>query len=266
MLMPTRKSRCFQASLIALLLPAAWAQAPAESPPAAETIRARVVANFTADQEALVGFVHTEHVVTARNGERDGRTLRVWYVRGHEVSETIAVDGRSLSRAEVAAEQKRAADRAAAMEKRQPARAGVFEYQSQTYPFTDLSNDYIYGPPNVRVEQGRTLWVYEASPNPGAARRSTAEQLLLHSEAEIWVDAEDLHLVHITIHTTAPVRYGLGVIATIHSAGMTLDLERYAAGVWLPRSAGFSLQATLLLLKSLDRSKQQEFSDYRQHP
>jgi len=250
--------------VIAVLLPAAWGQAPVTSPPPpADAIRARVVANFAADQRALLTFDHTEHIVNRRNGDRDGRTLRVWYVRGHEDSETVAIDGRSLTPAEIAAEHKRAADRAAELEKRAPAPVGVFEFQGQTYPFSDLANDYVYGPPQVRDEHGRATWVYQASPNPQAQRHSVAEQLLMHSEGELWVDAEDLHVDHIEIHTTAPVRYGLGIIATIHSATMTLDLERHAPGMWLPRSSSFSLQATVLLLKTLTRSKQQDFSDYR---
>src|SRR5690348_13223291 len=108
-----RKPSCFPSRLLltawALGLAVA-AQAPA-TPPPAERIKAKLIANFQRDQEALLGYVHHEHVVTIKDGERDARTLRVWYVNGHEVNETIALDDRQLSAEELSAEHARAMKR-----------------------------------------------------------------------------------------------------------------------------------------------------------
>ncbi|HUX68385.1 MAG TPA: hypothetical protein VMV31_12935 [Terriglobales bacterium] len=241
--------------------PAGAAQAPASPPPAA-AIEARLIAAFQNDQEALLHFQHLEHVVTGRDGAFDGRTLHVWYVHGHAVSETIALDHRALSPKEIAAEHQRALIRARDAAQRPPAPAGVVVFDGQRYPFAKLADDYLYRDPQRRVWRGREIWVYQAYPNPATASRSRAESLLLHSQGVVWVDAADLHVIRIELHTTSPVRYGLGVLATIHSAGLELDLERHSPGVWLPAHADFHLSATVLLVKSLLRSKQQTFSDY----
>lgn len=258
---PTSGLRPGLATLLALTALALAARAQAAPPPAAD-IEAAIIANFERDQQALVTFEHHEHVVTVKDGERDARTLRVWYVNGHAVSETIALDDRTLSPAELAAEHQRALDRARAAAQRPPAPTGVIEFQGHTYPFARLAHDYVYTNPQTRQWMGRTFWVYQATPNPAVSSRSREESLLLRSSGEVWVDAEDQHAVRVMVHTTKPVRYGLGVLATIHQAALDLTLERQAPGLWLPAHAAFSVNATVLLFDSLHRAKTQDFSDY----
>ena len=270
-----RKRFCSPASAVALALLLAWLslagmpvatpQSPDPQtvpPPPAAAIQARLIAAFQSDQETLLRFQHLEHVVTSRDGRFEGRTLRVWYVNGRAVSETIALDSRALSPQELAAEHERALQRARSAAQRPMAPPGVVEFDGQRYPFAKLADDYLYLDPQRRIWQGREIWVYQARPNPATASRSRAESLLLHSRGEVWVDAGDLHVVHIALHTTSPVRYGLGVLATIHAAKLELDMERHSPGVWLPEQTDFQLSATILLVKSLFRSKQQSFSDY----
>lgn len=262
-----KKPCCFPSSRAALALGllaaalAAQAPAPLLAPPLANAIRAQVIRNFESDQAALLRTSHLEHVVVEKDGTREGRSLRVWYVNGHEISETFALDARTLSPAELAAEHQRALERARQADTR-PAPPPGLQFEGRAYPYDRLADDYVYGPAQVRQWQGRTVWVYTATPNPHASARSRAETLLSHSQAEIWVDAEDLHVVRIAAQTTAPVRYGLGVLATIHGATLDLQLERHAPGLWLPASADFSLRATVLMVKSLTRGKQQRFYDY----
>ncbi|MGH9518056.1 MAG: hypothetical protein ACRD2D_00335 [Terriglobales bacterium] len=258
-----RKRFCFRASFgfaVLALAPGLWLRA--QSPPEALAIKSRLIANFRSDQLALERFTHQEHVCTDKDGVRDGRTLRVWYVNGREVSETVALDNRALSSEEIAAEHARAMERArqAGMRDRPP--AGMIVFEGKAYSFEKLAGDYVYGPADMRIWGGRTVWVYPARPNPDAPSRSRAESLLLHSQGEIWVDAEDLHVMRVSLHTTAPVRYGLGVLATIHHAQLDLQLQREAPGLWLPAEADFSLDATILMVRKIARSKTQTYSDY----
>jgi len=246
-----------------LALAVVIAPAAAQAPPAAAEIQARLIAAFQQDQRALEGFTHREHVVAMKDGARDARTLQVWYVNGREVSETIALDDRVLSAAELDAERKRALIREHAAEQRQPPPTGVIEFAGRTYPFSRLADDYLYSDPVTRQWRGRTVWIYQARPNPAQPSRSREETLLLHSSGEVWVDVQDLHVIRVALHSTSPVRYGLGVLGTVHAAELTLQLERQQPGVWLPAEADFSLQATVLVLDHLRRSKQQTFSDYR---
>ena len=250
---------CFRASLaLGVVVTAAAAQAP----PRAQEIQARLIAAFQQDQQALERFTHREHVVSVKEGVRDARTLKVWYVNGRAVSETIALDDRPLSAAELEAEHRRALVRDHAASQRQPPPTGVIEFAGRTYPFSRLADDYIYSDAVTRQWQGRTVWVYQARPNPAQASRSREETLLLHSAGEVWVDAEDMHVVRVAIHSTAPVRYGLGILATIHQAELELQLERRQPGLWLPEEADFAMQATVLEFDHLRRGKRQSFSDF----
>lgn len=192
----------------------------------------------------------------------DNRTLRVWYVNGHEVSETIALDNRELSAAELAAEHQRALQRAQDARSRPAPPTGVIVFEGYSYPFAKLADDYVYTNPQARIWQGREIWVYQAHPDPKAPARSRAETLLLHSQGEVWVDAADMHIIRIALHTTAPVHYGLGLLATIHQATLELDLQRQSPRVWLPAKADFHLRATVLLVHPLARSKTQNYSAY----
>lgn len=260
--MPPKRS-CSRASL-GLAALALTLAAQAQVPPAAESVKKQLIANFKADQAALEHFTHDEHVLTNKDGMHDGRTLHVWYVNGRAVSETIALDDRALSPGEISSEHQRALERARQAARRSAPPDGLIEFEGRTYSFEKLSGDYLYGPAEMRLWQGRTVWIYPARPNPEAPSRSRAESLLLHSQGEIWVDAEDLHVIRIALHTTAPVHYGLGVLATIHHAQLDLRLERQAPGVWLPEEADFSLDATVLMLRRLERSKCQTFSNYQE--
>lgn len=238
------------------------AQAPA-APPPAEQIKANLIVNFQHDQEALLGYVHHEHVITMKDGERDARTLRVWYVNGHEVNETIALDDRQLSAEELSAEHARAMKRAEEAAQRPPAKTGVLVFGGHEYPFAKLANDFIYGPATVKTWNGRKVWVYPATPNPHAHGRDRAETLLLHTAGEVWVDAEDEHVIRVSVHLTSPVRYGFGVLATVHQAALDLLLQRHAPDEWFPAETDFSVEATVLFVKTITRAKHTTYADYQ---
>ncbi|MGH9417367.1 MAG: hypothetical protein ACRD01_12140 [Terriglobales bacterium] len=237
--------------------------ARAQTPPPATSIQDRLIAAFQRDQMALQQYVHREHVITIKDGARDARTLRVWYVEGREVEETIALDNRLLSPGELAAEHQRALQRARDAAARPPSPAGMLRFQGHAYPFARLANDYIYGDATTRTIGGRTIWVYQARPNPNAHPQSREEKLLLHTQGEVWVDAGDMHVVRIAVHTMGNVRYALGLVAVIHQANLELQLQRQKPDVWLPAKAGFSLRATILLVDTITRSKEQTYFDYQ---
>jgi len=259
-------SSCLVApALLAALLGSAAGTvgAAAQSPPPAEQIKAQLIDNFLQDQQALQLYVHREHVTTEKDGAREGHTLRVWYVLGHEINKTIALDDRPISAGELAAGQESAVKHAAEAAQKPPAKTGMLVFSGHEYPFSKLANDFVYGPAAVRRWDGRTVWVYPASPNPHAESRSREEKLLLHTAGEVWVDAADLHIIRISMHLTSPVKYGFGVLATVRGANLNLVLERHSAGEWLPQEADFSVLATVLLVKTISRAKRTTYSDYQ---
>jgi hypothetical protein len=241
---------------------AAQARAALPQPPPAASIEPRVIANFESDQKALSRFQYLEHVVTKRDGKVDARTLRVWYVNGNAVNQTVAFDSHSLTPAEEAAEVRGARIRARAAARRPPPPAGVVVFGGVHYPFRRLAHDYVFSGGVARRWRGRVIWEYRAEPNPAADARSRAESLLLHTQGEVWVDARDLHIVRLAVHSVEPVRYLLGMLATVHEARLSLEMQRYAPGVWLPAKADFSLRATILMFDHIARSKRQSFRDF----
>lgn len=257
--------------LLTLTLLAGWAPAahlpfrqlsPGGAPPPIDSIRTTLIRNFADDQSAVFRYRHTEHVIEKKDGKVVDKTQLVWFVNGHQVSEVIAYGNQPLTPQAQAVEQEKAMERAGSLVHRPPLPAGGLEFNHKNYPFAKLAQDYVYGPGKAIEWNQRTVWVYPAEPNPNAPDRSREEELLLSSRGEIWVDAEDLHVIRIRIHTFEPVRYWLGFLATIHKAQMDLELQRYAAGEWLPEKVDFSFKATVLLFKNLARGKTQIFSGY----
>lgn len=256
------------AAMIALLWlagtrPALASPATAATPPPAAALRARLLRNFTADQSAEMRYRHVEHIVIDKNHRLEGRTVAIYYVHGHEVPEIIALDSRQLKPAELAG-QRAAARKRAQFEGRQPRMPpGGLAFNHRYYSFARLAGDYLYGPASVRRWHGRLTWVYPARPNPAVRSRSKAEQILLSSRGSIWVDAHDLHICRIEVSTFQPVRYWLGFLATVHNAGIDLELQRHGRGLWLPAYAHFWVNATILLFKSFTETKTQSFSHWR---
>jgi hypothetical protein len=257
-------SRAGGALLLACsLLAAGWAQQPAPPPAATPELEQRLLDAFQADQRALLQFSHMEHVTVVKDGHTERSTTRVWYVHGRAVNETTARNGVALTGSEQALEHSYALKRAHAAAQRPAPPIGELEFAGRSYPFARLAHDYLFHPLAAHLWNGRPTWVYEAVPNPDARARSREEKLLLHSAGEIWVDAGDQHVVRIQMHATSPVRYGFGLLAVVHEADLLLDLQRIAPGVWLPQTTAFHAQATVLMLDSITRAKEQQAYDYQ---
>lgn len=256
------------AALAALIFCAAPSPArpAAGSPPSAESIRAVAVRNFSADAENLWRYSHLETEVLTKNGRTTRRKLWVYYVNGHQVSITLAVNGHAVSGEQLAQERHDAQMRAADLRLRPPPPAGSLVFNGRAYPFAKLAGDYLYAPARVEQWRGRTTWIYPVTPNPNAPARSREEQVLLSSEGEVWVDAQDLHVVRISLHTFEPVKYFLGILATVHSAHLDLQLQRIAPGEWMPDRTDFAFDATILVFKRLRQSKLQTFTDFQPLP
>lgn len=240
-------------------------------------LRDQLIASFSADQAAVQRYRHHEVVSLVRGPNRETRELSVFFVHGHQVSVTLAENGRAVSAPDLAAERLAAQARAAQLTHRPPPPPGALEFDQHVYSFRKLADDFLYGAPKVTTWRGRPTWVYPAEPNPNVPDRTRAEQVLLSSRGEIWVDARDRRVARIRLHTFAPVRYFLGILATVREASLDLQLapgadaglaEAFAGApaggdCWLPTRAYFDFDATVFFFKHLHQSKLQVFSDYR---
>ncbi len=237
---------------------------PPALPPVAQ-LRPLLLHNFIQDEMANTHFSHVEHDEIGRNGKWEGYTATMFYVKGHPVRQITALDARQLSPQELAGQANAARQTATDDAKRDWAPFGVVKVSKEQIPFSQLANDYLYGTPSLRTWRGRPTWVLPMTPNPDNKSRSRAEDILLSSRGELWVDAQDLHVVRIQIHMFQPVRYLLGVLATVHAANLDMQLERYAPGVWVPQKVQFGANATIAFLKHWSESKQQDFWNYQPH-
>jgi hypothetical protein len=249
--------------LACALLTTGRAQQVAPPPAANAALQEQLLQAFQADQRALLTYTHWEHVTVVKDGQTERSTTRIWYVHGRPINETTARNGVPLTDAEQAREHGYALKRAAAAAQRPAPPIGELEFSGRSYPFSRLAQDYLYRPQGTRLWNGRPTWVYEAQPNPDARARSREEKLLLNSAGEVWVDAEDQHVVRIQIHATRPVRYGFGLLAVVHEASLLLELQRVAPAVWLPHTTSFHAQATVLMVDSITRAKEQQAYDYQ---
>jgi len=249
--------------VVTLLLGLTPARAGVATLPTAASLRALLIHNFQQDQAALQRYSYLEHVVALRNGVREGRTFYVHFINGHPVSETVALDDRALRPEEREAEHRRALQRGRDAAAKPPAPANSIEVNRKRYSFEKLANDFQYGPAHLATWRGRPTWVFPATPVPGLRSGTPEEQMLLTAQGEIWVDVADRHVVRVTIHTTAPVRYYFGLGAVVHHAAIDLELQRHRPGEWLPASSDLEVSATVLLVKPVVQSKQSTYSDFR---
>lgn len=262
----SRAARGCALLLLCLLPGAGWAQQPAPPPAPTAAFEQRLLDAFAADQRALLQYTHREQVTVERDGRTERSTTRVWYIHGRAVNETTARNGVPLTDTEQAQEHQYALKRARAAAQRPAPPLGEIEFAGRSYPFSRLAQDYLYSEPVSRQWKGRAIWVYQANPNPAVHARSHEEKLLLHSAGEVWVDAQDEHVIRIQLHATQPVRYGFGVLAVVHQADLLLQLQRVKPGVWLPETTAFHAQATVLLVDSIQRAKVQDADDYQLDP
>jgi hypothetical protein len=104
-------------------------------------------------------------------------------------------------------------------------------------------------------------------PNPGFTPPDREGEVYHGMVGELWVDQAQLRLVKIDAHLISDVNFGWGVLGRLYKGGSIL-VQNADVGLhhWETIHMKLQLQGKLLMLKSVDYSTTEDFSDFKVQP
>jgi hypothetical protein len=236
-----------------------------QQPSAQEIIEKSVAAN-QADFKAAVNFNWVE---TDKTG-RTAKTSIVTMIEGTPYYRLIAVNGRPLSPAQEAQEEKKQqkviAQRRAETPEQRRERVEKFEKErrrdnSMMEQLTKAFNFTLLGEHRVH---GYTVYVLKATPRPGYKPPSMELQVLTGMHGELWVDQKTFHWVKVTAQVIHPVSIE-GFLAEVEP-GTRFELENIPVGdgsTWQPSHFSMRSNAKVFHLFTRESSEDDTYTDYK---
>jgi hypothetical protein len=104
-------------------------------------------------------------------------------------------------------------------------------------------------------------------PNPAFTPPDRQGEVYHGMVGELWVDQGQLRLVKIDAHLISDVNFGWGVLGRLYKGGSIL-VQNADVGLhhWETIHMKLNLQGKLLMLKSVDYSTTEDFSDFKVQP
>src|SRR6201995_308414 len=104
-------------------------------------------------------------------------------------------------------------------------------------------------------------------PNPAFTPPDREGEVYHGMEGELWVDQAQLRLAKIDAHLFSDVNFGWGVLGRLYKGGSIL-VQNADVGLhhWETIQMKLNLQGKLLMLKSVDYSTTEDFSDFKIQP
>jgi hypothetical protein len=119
---------------------------------------------------------------------------------------------------------------------------------------------------NGRYEnyRGREALVYDFEPNREFQPHSRAESLANKLAGTVWIDAEDVEVARLEARIIDTYKVAGGLVGSVKKGSdLTVEQERVNGEVWLPSLLDFSLEARILLFKTVHERVVDRFSSYR---
>jgi hypothetical protein len=119
---------------------------------------------------------------------------------------------------------------------------------------------------NGRYEtyRGREALVYDFEPNPQFKPHTRAESLANKLGGTVWIDAQDVEVARLEARLIDNFRVAGGLLGSVKTGSdLIIEQERVNGEVWLPSFLDFSLDARIMLVKSVHEHILDHFSSYR---
>ena len=261
--------RIFPAVLAAAFAMGTAAQEPPL--PTAREIVDRVIARARQvdDQKLLQQYDYQLRFVVERldgSGQVTSRDEHVYQpvrVDGARFSRLVARNGKPLSGKELEQEAKREREfrkRLAEERKKKPAEREVFRFDEH---LVEKYRAEVLGRETVA---GRDAWVLRFEPKGrNLPSRGRYERLLNHVAGKIWVDVADAAIVRAEGRLLEPVKWGWGLVASIHTLDFTVEQMRMDDGVWLPKELHTYVQGRIIF-SGVHQRQQSTWTDFRKEP
>jgi hypothetical protein len=251
---------------IALLVSASGSTVIAQPDPVA-LIRQSVV-NYERSWRAGMQWGYTQTDMTADDGKQQTDVSQIIPIDGTPYERLIAKDSKPLSSEELAKEDRKYEREVQKRREESPAerQTRIEKYEKQRAFINDLPEAYDFTLAGEETLAGRPAWVVTMSPKRGYIPTSAHAELLKHIDGKLWIDKEDFGWVKCEAHVIDTISVGLILARIGPGARITLDLERIAPGLWMPRQIAINGSARVLLVHTKNLNEHLQFTDYHLGP
>ena len=221
-------------------------QAPDPSLPEGNAYVRALVSRQRSREEALNRYTYdVEEMAEQLDGkgrvrETKARRYEVFYVKGRPVRKQVLENGRPLSVAAAAKEERRVKELVDDILSGRTARELPEVRLSQVlerYDFKAVAREDVGERPTL-------VFAFQAVPGK---RDLDADFMLRRLAGRIWVDEEERELVRAEMKNTDKIKVAFGLGASVASVDMALAFRKIEEGVWLPSRVTFQAEGKRFL-------------------
>jgi hypothetical protein len=184
------------------------------------------------------------------------RSYEVIFVKGRPVRRLVAQDGRPLPADQQAREDRKAREMAEAV------RAGRTVSERPGVRLSSVLERYDFRAVGRETVDGRTAVVLAFSARPGE-RKIDNDRVLRQLRGRLWVDEAEEEVVRAELENVAPLKFGLGLGASVSSLTTRIEFRKVDDAVWLPAQEETVASGRVLLLKGFRTRIRRAYSGYR---
>ena len=237
------------------------------TPPVQQIVQ-RSVENINVDWSAAPSYNFQERDVISKDDSRSSKTYEVMMIDGSPYNTLIAVEGRPLSAAQAAAEQKKLEQEIARRRNENPRarQKRIAEDQRERRQdnalIREMAQAFDFKFVGEETLDGRRCFVLDATPRPGYVPRSRDTKVLKGMRGKMWIDEQHYQWVKVHAEVFRPVTFGLFLAHVEPGTAFTLEQRPVAGKLWLPSHFEMSVNAQILIL-SRRYTDDETYSNYR---
>jgi hypothetical protein len=204
---------------------------------------------------------------TTQNVDADGKVKKQetaefeeFFVNGHVIERKVKRDGRPLNEQEQQKETERVTKLVEKAEKtpREKALEGPSISVSRLLEIMDVRN------PRRENFRGNPTIVFNFVGRKDVKTHGIAEDASKKLQGTIWIDEADRQVAHLEANFIDNLRIAGGIVATVQKgSNFHFDQAKVNGEIWLPTGAEGTLQARVLMLKSLRQRFSERDYDYK---
>jgi hypothetical protein len=266
--MPSVKATLLTGLLLLLALAlAAGAQQPASPPlPDIRQLMHEVQAHQRQLDKVRESYTYTT-LETTQDIDSNGKVTKTesveqedFFVNGHVIARTVKKNGQPLSEHDQQKETERVTKLVEKAEKTpsdQPLE-GPSVSISRLLEIMDVRN------PRRETYRGRPTIVFDFNGRKDAKTHGLVEDASKKLQGTIWIDEADRQVAHLEVSFTDNFHVAGGLVANIQKgSNFRFDQSGMSEGLWLPTGGEGTMQARILLLKSLRQHFVERDYDYK---
>lgn len=211
-------------------------------------------------------------VESKHDGVRVSKTYRVLMIDGSPYNVVTAMDGRPLSAAEGAIEQRKLAREIAKRrnesERERARRIAKYarEQQHNHAMLQEMVSAFRFRLNSQTRVDGHDCWVLDAEPKPDYDPNDREGRVLKGMKGKLWIDKATYQWVRVQAEVVRPVSF-YGFLAKVGpGTQFYLEQEPVADGIWLPKAFDVRVKATALGFFSENSTENDSYRDYQPMP